>query len=176
MLPVATSVLWGLNARHTYTIQPHNTLTQGQMGFGRLNYHQSSERNTKSKCVNIWFECSVGPKCKALYRAAYSVWSNNWLKIRDAILPFWWCLITCAALLKINTHKKASFHLTRVIHTISAMCPRKVWKHLPVSAHHSLQVLSKEPVAILSLSFRKIKYSKETVICKMNSLSERLST
>lgn len=42
-----------------------------------------------------------------------------------------------------------------IIRTISAVCPRKVWKHLPVSAHQSLHVLSKEPVAILSLSFSK---------------------
>lgn len=49
-----------------------------------------------------------------------------------------------------------------VIHTISAMCPRKVWKHLPVSAHHSLLVLSKEPVAILSLGLMKRKWSRKS--------------
>ena len=40
--------------------------------------------------------------------------------------------------------------------TISAVWPLKVWKHLPVSELHNLQVLSKEPVAILSL-WGKIK-------------------
>ena len=35
--------------------------------------------------------------------------------------------------------------------TISEVCPRYVWKHLPLSPLHNLAVLSKEPVNTLSL-------------------------
>ena len=79
--------------------------------------------------------------------------------------------LTVVSILPVATNVLWGLNAT---HTISAVCPRKVWKHFPVWLHHNwtnthththtsdyntrchhieltLQVLSKEPVAILSL-------------------------
>jgi hypothetical protein len=57
-------------------------------------------------------------------------------------------------------------------HTISALWPLKVWKHLPLSVLHSLQVLSNEPVAILSLT--KSKGFNDILVIIIPKLNENI--